>query len=343
MFSKLRILAFLFCICVTQARAQNDKADSVSPKFVVDGFNFRGFLQTKDNGNYLYLDAFIVNYSDDTLKYWGTRRKFQELFEVTGSQDLQLVNQGDSGRLFEQMVIPPQRSQHINLRLLVKKIPEGVFELKISMKFYRWFNTNDFENDRKYHTPITLSDKVADSFHSDGDSFHANSIGDEKKYTKVLPPMELHLLTAAERAVLAVNVGEKKENAIDTIRVYKGANVIDVPVTVHNYGRDTLKYLSYTCSWEEYFHLDSRILKIQGFVCDYNIQCEITVPPGCSHTETLRVVYSSPDVKVPNRFRVGVNINKNALKLVIPFGYDYGYQFATNNIIWSNEVQLIPK
>jgi hypothetical protein len=338
MTGKLRILTFLFCAAFAQARAQNVKADNVLPRLVVDGFELSA---RKNTGRYLYLNAFIVNNSDNTLKYWGTRQKFRELFEVTGSDDLQLVDQSDGGPLYEQMVVPPHRSQHFDLRLLMGKTPEGGVGLKITMKFYRWFNTNDFENDRKFHTPIILSDNVANSFHSDGDSFRADPIGDEQKHEQILPPMEFPLLTANERALLSVTIDEKKTGKpVDTIHADKNARAISVPVTIHNYGKDTLKYLSYTCSWEEYYHLDNKKLTIELFTCDYNVEHEVIIPPGDSHTETLPIVYHLRGEKGLERFRVGVNINIHAHDLAISPRYNYAYQLMSNNIVWSKDVWL---
>ena len=335
---KLWIPAFLFCAAFAQARGQNVKADNVLPRFVVDGFELSA---RKNTGRYLYLNVFIVNSSDNTLKYWGTRQKFRELFEVTGSDDLQLVDQSDGGPLYEQMVIPPHRSQHIDLRLLMGKTPEGGVGLKITMKFYRWFSTNDFENDRKYHTPVILSDNVANSFHSDGDSFRADPLGDEKKYEQVLPPQEFHLLTAGERALLSVTIDDKKTGKrVDTIHADKDARAISLPVTIHNLGRDTLKYLSYSCSWEQYYHVDNKKLTIEVVSCDNIVEREIIIPPGDSHSEALRVIYHLRGEKGLEHFRVGVNINTHGLDLAISPRYNYMYQLMNNNIVWSKDVWL---
>jgi hypothetical protein len=347
MFGRWEVL-FLICFCAAfgTANGQSVKADIDSVRFFVDGCFYSGDSR---GGVHQVLTAYLINYTNDTLKYLGTNQRFKDLFSVSGSDALVLANDTNVEPLFEQMTIPPHRSKQIELKLSTAKKPQGTITLIVRLKLYKWFSSNDFENDLKFHQPKVLSDKISFTFLENGLEYYTADYWaeKEKKDKLILPDIDLYLLTDRDRKILTVTVDENKiSNPIDSVydpmELYsKKSNLIKVPVIVHNYGDDTLKYLSMTCSWNDYYHVDNKMFNVYYSVCEFNTPCYVTVPPHGIQSEILEIIYDEKNLK-DRRFKVGVNINKDPLKHkpVTMFEFSSGFQLRNNNIVWSNEIEL---
>ena len=346
MFSKFKILCVaFFCLLVGPVNGQNVKTNKTSPRLLVDEYYYTGDFDGKTRHDYQGLRIFIVNYSDDTLKYWGTKSRFRDFFTVTGSKDLSLVNEDGNEHSYEKMVIPPHRSQRISLRLAIDKPPYGVIELKVSMAFYKWFKTDHFEDVRQLKHPEIVSDKIIIRYNKDGGTYtsRADWAAEERKDSLNLPSTDLYLLTAADRRYYLVAADEKKIiKANKDAYPYTKETVFLVPVMVYNKSGDTLRYRSMSCSWQEFYHVDNKLLNVVFPPCDSNIPKLVTVLPHSSRSEIVPVACKKDSFKRPEIFRIGVNINpslninKRSNEL-LDLNSD---QLRKYNIVWSNKVEL---
>ena len=73
--------------------------------------------------------------------------------------------------------------------------------------------------------------------------------------------------------------------------------------------------------------------------CDKNIPQEVIVPAHSARTDIVPFIYKKSQ-KIAERFRVGLNINKNVEE--DPFG-GYDDELRLYNIVWSNEVTFVIK
>lgn len=344
MFGKFKITCFLFLgAWLATTRVQNSHHKNASPKLIIIGSYFSGNFDGKTQRTYKVLRAFIVNYADDTLRFWGTSCQPTEFFTVTNNNYMRLTDEVCNKSVFGQIAIPPRRSMLIPLKMLMEKQPHETVKLIVNMEFYRWFNSSHFAEDRKYHHPEILTDTITLKYNNDGNEYSAKSDWDEqeKRQKLNLPTTKLYLLSADERKHYTLNVDETKIiEAAKSEYSYLKEKVFTIPVTVHNNSNESLKYYSMSCSWDEFYHIDNKNLALVGTPCDNNIPTEVTVPAHTVHTDIIAFSCKNNSLKNPLRFRVGVNINKNVIDDLFD-GYDE--ELRMYNIVWSNEAQLINK
>jgi hypothetical protein len=344
MSSKFKIMCWFFLgVCRATTSAQTMKQPISSPRLLVIDSYFSGDFDGNVERKYEVLRSFIVNNSNDTLKFWGTNCRPTEFFTITNNDYMHLADEECNNSIFEQIVIPPHRSLLIHLKMLVKKQPHEIIRLKVSMKFYKWFASEHFIEDRKYHRPEILTDTITLKYNKDGNPYYAKSDWEEqeRKEKLNLPTIKLHLLTAGERKLYTITTDENKiSKAAKGEYSYAKGNVFHIPVTVHNDSNEPLKYYSMSCSWQEFYHIDNENFKVLISPCDKNIPREVIVPAHSVHTDIVAFVYNKNNPKITERFRVGLNINKN-VKDDIFGGYDD--ELRRYNIVWSNEVQFISK
>ncbi|WP_133525210.1 hypothetical protein [Flavobacterium sp. 245] len=132
----------------------------------------------------------------------------------------------------------------------------------------------------------------------------------------------------------------KKENYALTIK--KGKIIKEnkqtfwiIPTTLTNNTKDTLKYYSMSCSWQEFYSVDSNKLQVEGKDCDKNIPTILTLAPRQSRTVENRLLISQRINASEIKFKIGFNLMKvssNQKK----FDFDFIEQRKKKNIIWSN-------
>jgi len=330
------------------AGAQNIKQQNPSPRLLIIGSYFFGEFGGNADRKYEVLRAFIVNYSNDTLKFWSTNCQPTEFFSITNNDYMHLADEACNNSEFEQVVIPPHRSLLIPLKLLIKKQPHKIIKLNVNMKFYRWFTSSHFIEDRKYHQVEILSDTIKLNFDKDGNSYYGNADRKEQEQKEKLnlPTTKLYLLTANERKLYTVTADESKisKAAKGEYSYIKGklfhGKVFHIPVTVHNNSKETLKFYSMTCSWQEFYHIDNKDIEVLMPPCESNTPTEVVVPAHSFHTEIIAFTCKKNSLKNPKHFRVGLNITKNASD--DPF-YSYNEERRLYNVVWSNEAQFISR
>src|SRR5580698_1306878 len=271
MVSKLQILyPMLLCALFSLANAQNVKRNHSlinhsSPRLIIEGSGFEG-----DSGpaiqQTLNLNVVIANYSNDSLKYWGTNCQFSSLFNVTGCNYLHLIDAACAGPAFDKVVIPPHRSQLIILKLAADNSANGEFILNVNMNFYLWFKAGHFQLEKKHHDVKILADKIRVKFNNADHSYYDQTdwVADQPKRKLIPFEKDLHLLTTSDRKIYAVSADESNiSRPVSAGKLYDdGEKVIMVPVTFHNDGIDTLKYLSTGRPTGWYYHVNNKMFEI---------------------------------------------------------------------------------
>lgn len=89
------------------------------------------------------------------------------------------------------------------------------------------------------------------------------------------------------------------------IKKKSGQRWLQVPVTLTNTTKDTLKYATMTCSWQDFYAVDNPSVKIEDAVCDKNINYMIALPPNQSKTVSLRLYNTNQPENQTITFSIG--------------------------------------
>lgn len=118
---------------------------------------------------------------------------------------------------------------------------------------------------------------------------------------------------------------------------HEGRVLYDIPAELHNTTKDTLYYLSMSCSWQMFYQVDNPGFEVEGEPCDKNVPEVVSIAPGKSNTVNLRLVLTKSEDYNPESLRIGLNLIKlNGKKITEPFRE----LRKIKNIIWSNTVML---
>ena len=89
-----------------------------------------------------------------------------------------------------------------------------------------------------------------------------------------------------------------------------------------------------SCSWTEFYVVTIKGLEIDGFSCDKNIPTILSLLPGESRSEILRLFKGKDFNNTSSKFlKVGLNLIKTKSTL----NFD---EKLKKNIVWSNEISL---
>jgi|GEM_PF-4078234 len=344
MSGKLKLMSVvLVSAWLATTSGQNIGQQHPSPRLLIIGSYFSGDFGGAVERRYEVLRAFIVNYSNDTLKFWGTNCHPTNFFTVSNNNYMHLADEECKNSEFEQIAIPPHRSQLIPVKMLVEKQPHEMIRLNVRMKFYRYFQSGRFIEDSKNHQPEMLTDTITLKFNKNGDSYYtkADCKEQELKEKLNLPSTKLHLLTPTERRLYTITANETKiRKMANGEYAYANEKVFRIPVTVHNNSSKPLKYNSMSCSWEEFYHTDNKNFTVPMPPCEKNVPAEVIVPAHSTHTDLVPFVCNKRYLKTLGRFRIGLNINTDPYYNMLD-GYDE--ESDKFNIVWSNEIQFTPK
>jgi hypothetical protein len=135
----------------------------------------------------------------------------------------------------------------------------------------------------------------------------------------------------------------KKENY--TLTIKKGKVIEEnkqrflmTPATLTNNTKDTLKYYNMSCSWQDFYSVDSKELQVDGQDCDKNIPIILTLAPGESKTVEIRLLMDQTIYASEIKFKIGFNLMKVS-STQKEFDFDFNEQQKKKNIIWSNIIQ----
>jgi len=341
MSGKIKLMWLVLVVALlTATSSPNLKQQKGSPKLLIIGSYFSGNFGGVIERRYEVLRAFIVNYSDDTLKFWGTDCHPTELFSITKNDYVHLSDEECNNAEFEQLTIPPHRSLLIPLKLLIEKQPDELVRLKVEMKFYKWFKSNDFKADSKFHDPEILNDTVSLKYNKDGSSYALTADWDEQEQKEKLnlPTASFHLLTNEERKHYTITIDQNKIfKRTNQEYLYEEKEFFILPVTVHNDSNDTLRYCSMTCSWQGFYRIDNDAFEILSTACTKNVPTMIIVLPHSTHTRNIAFILKKDNQTKNPFFKVGLNINTSGSFFL------YHEELYRYNIVWSNKIQFTPK
>jgi hypothetical protein len=109
--------------------------------------------------------------------------------------------------------------------------------------------------------------------------------------------------------------------------------------TFTNNTKDTLRYFSMSCSWQDFYSVDNNKLQFQGIDCDNNAPIILTLAPGQSRTVKLRLLVSNSMDSSNSNFKIGFNLMKASANQRA-FSYDFKEGQKKKNIIWSNTISM---
>lgn len=130
------------------------------------------------------------------------------------------------------------------------------------------------------------------------------------------------------------------ELVIEKIKTEKrGKPVIWVMATLSNHSKETLRYFSTSCSWQELYTTDNKKLQLQTFDCNKNIPLILTLAPEKSTTVSISF-FVNPAIKTSERkFKIGFNLMK-ATDTQKPSDFDFKEAGKKKNLIWSNRISM---
>ena len=105
--------------------------------------------------------------------------------------------------------------------------------------------------------------------------------------------------------------------------------------TLTNNTKDTLKYYSMSCSWQDFYSVDNNTLEVKREGCDKNIPTILKLAPGKSRTVNIKLLIKSSINTSKIKFKIGFNLMKvssNQREL----DFDFKEREKKKNIIWSN-------
>jgi hypothetical protein len=151
----------------------------------------------------------------------------------------------------------------------------------------------------------------------------------------------VHKLTVQDRKRYLLKIDQQKiRKPRDTVFFIKTKRkFFNVPVILVNFSNDTLKYLTMSCSWEDFFSINDKKLTFWGWPCDSNFPKDKVLLPHKSATYNIPVILTNSYVK-GDKFRIGMNlfiVDKRNERYIFDFSPNFD---RTINLIWSNEVEV---
>lgn len=120
-------------------------------------------------------------------------------------------------------------------------------------------------------------------------------------------------------------------------KVTEGSQIYyTVRTTLTNFSGDTLKYISMSCSWWDFYSVDNELLRVEPGLCDKNTYVFLKLAPGQSDKKELRLIVDKTANTSGTVFRMGFHMVAAQTFMDI---YDFQSQLS-ENIVWSNVISL---
>ena len=145
---------------------------------------------------------------------------------------------------------------------------------------------------------------------------------------------------------LSSNVFGNAVNKKDyTFTIAKGKTVKEnkqtfyvIPTTLTNKTKDTLKYLSMSCSWQEFYSINSEKMQIVNSSCDKNISILLTLAPNQS-TKVKVKLYRPKSFASAIKFRLGFKLFKVS-NTVRKLNFPSSVKQKNKIVIWSDTISI---
>ncbi len=111
----------------------------------------------------------------------------------------------------------------------------------------------------------------------------------------------------------------------------------EILTTLSNNSKDTLKYFSMSCSWQDFYSVDNKDLTVEVSLCDKNFPVVLFLPPNMSRREHLRLLIKQPKRDSRTTFKIGLNIMQAESS---ESKFDPSEETMKKNVIWSNTITM---
>jgi hypothetical protein len=336
-FSCAIIIVFLVINVVSITLAQR-------PKSLYNIIAGRDGFSSFDGKNYLSIEVYLNNNSNDTLYYRGADCD-NLLFSIKGNPYFHLADYNCHQGKYLKAALAPHRARKMELYLTMDKTPDRNVSILINMNLYKW--TGDKAKQSKELVSGNMSDSVVMHYDINHQSYWPKDAFEiqKKKQRSILPDQNIHLLTNTDRQLYKLTIDKAKIGLPrDTIitnyenNKTKKAKVITVPVILHNNSNDTLRFYSMTCSWYSFFGTNSSGIGIPGWDCSKNITDFITIAPHKEYKKNLSIVYY-PNINSGNRYRISMSLLKAPGNVKWTWNF-WPEEYVRFNKIWSNELTI---
>ena len=159
------------------------------------------------------------------------------------------------------------------------------------------------------------------------------------KYKPVANPK----LTAADREKFILSVDQIKIRPYDSVytdyksKQNKNGHYLSIPVKLTNTSVDTLKYMTMSCSWFEFYCTDNNDINPVVWGCDKNVPHLLLLAPHQSNTIQV-AFYISENRGKENDLRIGM-----ILKIVKSNSDFFSFNQTRKDkqdVIWSNPITI---
>jgi hypothetical protein len=136
------------------------------------------------------------------------------------------------------------------------------------------------------------------------------------------------------------------DNSLYKLSIKKGKFVktgsisyLEVPVTLTNNAKDTLYYMSTSCSWQSLYSVKSspEIIKVEELPCEKDGPVRIALAPGKSEMVHLKLFIAAGSKSKSVTYTIGFNL------VILPGDHlwinDWTQYRKVKNIIWSNDIE----
>jgi hypothetical protein len=298
-----------------------------------------------DGKDYISLSIYLNNNTKDTLYYQGAEQD-NALFTLDHNSYFHLADETKGRSTYLKAVLPPHRSKKMQILLTRTIIPNKNVSLKIQMKLYKWVE-GKVRQDKGLLLLGNPSDSTVLHYNKQHQSYWSIEDFDkiQKKQERILPDKDLYLLTDNDRNFYTFKAETDKISLPRDIairkfkdKIPKRGKVVNVPVKLYNHTRDTLKFYTMSCSWNEIFGTDHQNIGMRAWPCDKNAPMIIKIAPRGEYRKILPIVYPST-FKKGEKYRIYISLLK------VNRNDKWGWDFSPNeynrfNKVWSNEIVI---
>ncbi|MCS3733404.1 hypothetical protein [Mucilaginibacter dorajii] len=301
---------------------------------------------------FLHITYFLINNSDDTVKYVGAGCLTSRFFHID-NPDITIIDNNWPPDSTEMLLIPPHRGIEGNLIGKFKLRPVSAFKFKVGISLLKW-GRDDIPSILKKVTISGANVLWSDVETVEVENKHYNYKRDiaNIKARWLKRPMDAFFppLTKTDRDKYSISIDENKIAKLRDSIVYdlniskrsilkRKCLVTMCPVKLNNNSKDTLEYINMKCSWTDIYKPDNNKFSVVKMICYSNFPTTIKVFPDQSIT--IYVPIKTFDLKNRNtKIKIGMNLYKywsnDQLHMFNPD--ELMLRPETNNMVWSNEI-----
>lgn len=156
------------------------------------------------------------------------------------------------------------------------------------------------------------------------------------------PPI-YYALTNDDRKNYILNIDQKAiKKAIDIDLVKRKNHIAYLPLKFTNHSKDTLNYISMSCTWLDFYFTNNNQIKFEHQICFSNFPVVKTIYPQHTTTIYIPILLNKNRRSINRKFRIGISLQKfiSNSQLVSFDIFKYMLRPETSNLIWSNEIKI---